>query len=94
VCLGICGLVYGCVFLRSCELMLCRRCVLELHAIAAKKAEGGGNFAMAMTGKERERFLDSIGDDTGAYYHMLGTVNVESSDCSRPDDRDSIHTGI
>ena len=68
--------------------------MLELHAIAAKKAEGGGSFAVAMTGQEKQRFLDGIRKDAGAYYNMLGTVNVEASDCSRPADRESIHAGI
>ena len=67
---------------------------MELHAIAAKKAEGGGSFAVAMTGQEKQRFLDGISEDSGAYYNMLGTVNVEASDCSRPGDRESIHAGI
>ena len=70
------------------------RCVLELHAIAAKKAEGVGEFAVAMTRQERQRFLDGIRADHGEYYTMLGRVNAESSDCSRREDRDSIHEGI
>ena len=70
------------------------RCVLELHAIAAKKAEGSGEFAVAMTRKERQRFLDGIRADPGEYYGMLGRVNAESSECSRREDRDSIHDGI
>ena len=73
--------------------VLCR-CVLELHAIAAKKAEGVGEFAVAMTRQERQRFLDGIRADAGEYYNMLGRVNAESSDCSRREDRDSIHEGI
>jgi hypothetical protein len=68
--------------------------VLELHAIAAKKAEGVGEFAVAMTRQERQRFLDGIRADPGEYYNMLGRVNAESSDCSRREDRDSIHEGI
>ena len=70
------------------------RCVLELHAIAAKKAEGSGEFAVAMTRQERLRFLDGIRADAGEYYGMLGRVNAESSECSRREDRDSIHDGI
>jgi hypothetical protein len=68
--------------------------VLELHAIAAKKAEGVGEFAVAMTRQERVRFLEGIRADCGEYYNMLGRVNAESSDCSRREDRDSIHEGI
>jgi hypothetical protein len=49
---------------------------------------------VAMTGEERQRFLDGIGRDYGAYYTMLGNVNAESSTCSRPADRESIHAGI
>ena len=71
-----------------------RRCVLELHAIAARKAEGGGEFAVALTAEERLRFLQGIKADPDEYYCMLGTVNAESSDCSRPADRVSIHDGI
>jgi hypothetical protein len=70
------------------------RCVLELHAIAAKKEEGGGEFAVVMTAKERRRFLQGIEADFNEYYKMLGTVNAEKSECSRPADRTSIHDGI
>ena len=48
-----------------------------------KKAEGGGRFEVAMTVQEKRRFLDGISDDPGAYYNMLGRVNVERSECSR-----------
>jgi tetratricopeptide (TPR) repeat protein len=68
--------------------------VLELHAIAVKKAEGGGEFAVAMTALEKRRFLDGISEDFGAYYNMLGRVDVARSDCSRAADRESIHAGI
>jgi hypothetical protein len=73
---------------------MCRRCVLELHAIASKKEEGGGRFAVAMTAQENQRFLRSIEKDYGEYYGMLGRVNAETSDCSRASDRESIHEGI
>ena len=73
---------------------LCCRCVLELHAIASKKEEGGGRFAVAMTAQENERFLRGIREDYGEYYGMLGRVNAETSDCSRASDRESIHEGI
>ena len=73
---------------------MCCRCVLELHAIASKKEEGGGRFAVAMTAQENERFLTSIHKDDGEYYGMLGRVNAETSDCSRASDRESIHEGI
>ena len=68
--------------------------MLELHAIAVKKAEGGGRFEVAMTAREKRRFLDGISGDHGAYYNMLGRVNVERSECSRAADRESIHAGI
>jgi hypothetical protein len=68
--------------------------VLELHAIAARKEEGGGEFAVAMTAEERLRFLRGITADFTEYYTMLGTVNAETSECSRPADRLSIHDGI
>jgi hypothetical protein len=68
--------------------------VLELHAIASKKEEGGGRFAVTMTAQENERFLRSIRNDYGKYYGMLGRVNAETSDCSRASDRESIHEGI
>ena len=77
----------------SYDCLFCR-CVLELHAIASKKEEGGGRFAVAMTAQENERFLKSIGNDHGEYYGMLGRVNAETSDCSRASDRESIHEGI
>ena len=70
------------------------RCVLELHAIAAKKIADGGNFALAMTRRERQRFISSIENDHGVYRQMLGSVNTEKSQCSRPADRDNIHAGI
>jgi hypothetical protein len=68
--------------------------VLEVHAIAAKKEEGSGEFAVAMTAGERQRFLQGIKAKPSEYYNMLGTVNAERSDCSRPADRVSIHDGI
>jgi hypothetical protein len=79
--------------LSACDGVVCR-CVLELHAIAAKKEEGGGDFAVAMTAEERLRFLQGIKSNFKEYYTMLGTVNAETSECSRPDDRLSIHDGI
>ena len=75
------------------DVVVCR-CVLELHAIAARRAEGGGEFAVAMTADERARFLQGIRADFNEYYKMLGTVNAEASDCSRPSDRASILDGI
>ena len=80
--------------LRAADVVLRCRCVLELHAIAAKKEEGGGEFAVAMTAEERLRFLRGIKADFKEYYKMLGTVNAETSECSRSDDRASIHDGI
>jgi tetratricopeptide (TPR) repeat protein len=68
--------------------------VLELHAIASKKAEGGGRFAVAMTAQEHRRFLMNISTDVKQYYSMLGRVNAETSDCSKAEDRESIHEGI
>ncbi len=44
--------------------------------------------------EERQRFLREIRADYTEYYKMLGTVNAETSECSRPDDRVSIHDGI
>jgi hypothetical protein len=73
---------------------LCCRCVLELHAIASKREEGGGRFAVAMTAQENERFLRGIREDYKLYYRMLGRVNAETSECSRASDRESIHEGI
>jgi hypothetical protein len=81
------------LLLSACDVVVCR-CVLELHAIAARKEEGGGEFAVAMTAKERLRFLRGIKADFNEYYTMLGTVNAETSECSRSDDRASIHDGI
>jgi hypothetical protein len=81
------------LLLSACDVVVCR-CVLELHAIAARKEEGGGEFAVAMTAEERLRFLRGIKVDYAEYYTMLGTVNAETSECSRPADRASIHDGI
>ena len=85
----------GCVWelLSACDVVVCR-CVLELHAIAAKKEEGEGEFAVAMTAEERARFLRGIKSSHKEYYKMLGTVNAETSECSRTADRLSIHDGI
>ena len=47
-----------------------------------------------MTAQENERFLVNIHNDYNQYYHMLGRVNAETSDCSRASDRESIHEGI
>ena len=68
--------------------------MLELHAIAAKKAEGGGEFALALTTREQKRFLQGICDDPDEYYKMLGTVDAEKSECSRAADRECIHSDI
>ncbi len=68
--------------------------MLELHAIASKKEEGGGRFAVAMTEQENQRFMTGITRDHYQYYIMLGRVNAETSDCSRAADRESIHEGI
>ena len=81
------------VLLDAVDVVACR-CVLELHAIAAKKEEGGGEFAVGMTAEERLRFLQGIQANSREYYNMLGTVNAERSECSRPADRASIHDGI
>ena len=81
------------LLLSACHVVVCR-CVLELHAIAARKEEGGGEFAVAMTAEERLRFLRGIKANYEEYYTMLGTVNAETSECSRPADRASIHDGI
>ncbi len=67
---------------------------MELHAIAEKMKDAQGNFAVAMTREERQRFLNSISQDHRAYYAMLGTVNAESSECSRPSERECIHSSI
>ncbi len=67
------------------------RCVLELHAIAAS---GRGRFEVAMTEKERHRFLNEVRTSTQIYYNMLGRVDAECSDCSRAVDRESIHQAI
>ena len=68
--------------------------MLELHAIASKKEEGGGRFAVAMTAQENQRFLIGIESNYMHYYSMLGRVNVETSECSRAADRESIYEGI
>ena len=65
-----------------------------LHAIASKKEEGGGRFAVAMTAQEKQRFMTGIQNDYKQYYNMLGRVNAETSDCSRAADRENIHEGV
>ncbi len=59
-----------------------------------KKAKGGGNFAVVMTAVEYQRFLDGIRMDYGSYLSMLGTLNVETSDCAGAADRECVHAGI
>ena len=69
--------------------------MLELHAIAAKKEESGATFAVAMTQEEQRRFVTGMsGDVEGAYLDMLGRVDSETSECSRPSDQESIHAAI
>jgi hypothetical protein len=78
--------------------------VLELHAIANKKAEGGGEFAVAMTASEKQRFLADLAGGkfqraertvgSSQYIQMLGRVDSERSQCSRPKDLETIFEGI
>jgi hypothetical protein len=51
----------GCVWelLSACDGVVCR-CVLELHAIAARKEDGGGEFAVAMTYSKLGRHADAL----------------------------------
>lgn len=67
--------------------VVAHRCLLELHAIAAKKAEGGGEFGVAMTAAEKLRFARCCKADMEEYYKMLTTVNVEAGvfyNCFKP----------
>jgi hypothetical protein len=68
--------------------------VLEIHAIANKKEKSYGNFEIALTHPERERFLIGLKTNIGLYYDMLGLVNAEQSICSRQSDQESIHDSI
>ncbi len=69
--------------------------MLELHAIAAKQEEGAATFAVAMTREEQRRFVSGMsGDVEASYLDMLGRVNSETSECSRPSDQESIHAAI
>jgi hypothetical protein len=64
---------------------------MELHAIAAKKAEGGGEFDVALTSTERLRFARCCKADVEEYHEMLSTVNVEAGaffNCYKPSIRD------
>jgi tetratricopeptide (TPR) repeat protein len=70
------------------------RCVLELHAIAGSELSAGGRFEVAMTDKERGRFLTGVRTSTDAYYNMLGRVDAECCDCSRALDRENIREAI
>jgi hypothetical protein len=83
----------GVYLLLSAADVLIGRCVLELGAIAKKKEKGRGEFAVAMTFNERLSFLEAI-INRGEYNKMLGTVNAETSDCSRTEDRQAIHESI
>jgi hypothetical protein len=47
-----------------------------------------------MTAQENQRFLAGIQKDHRKYHGMLGRVDAEASDCSRIEDRESIHEGI
>ncbi len=70
--------------------MACR-CLLELHAIAAKKAEGGGEFDVTMTSTERLRIAGCSKADLEEFYNMLTIINVEAGDfysCCKPSTRD------
>ncbi len=68
--------------------------MLELHAIATKKMEGIAEFAVAMTTRERHRFLGDLKRDSPNAYTLWFDINAEMSDCTRSDDRKSIHDGI
>ncbi len=66
-----------------------------MHAIAAIKEDASGTFAVAMTREEQTRFVTGMsGDVEGAYLDMLGRVDSEASECSRPSDQRSIHAAI
>jgi hypothetical protein len=54
---GVAARVSVCVRVRAADALHLRRCVLELHATAVKKTEQGGDFAVAMTALEKQRFL-------------------------------------
>ena len=56
------------VLLDAVDVVACR-CVLELHVIAAKKEESGGEFAVGMTAGERLRFLRGIKAEPREYYN-------------------------
>ena len=47
-----------------------------------------------MTAQENQRFMTGIHNDYKQYHSMLGRVNAEASECSRVEDRESIHEGI
>jgi hypothetical protein len=72
--------------------------VLELHAIASKKTDDDGEFAVAMTAREKHRFLAELIKSSSSFSLHVNTlwvdINTEMSDCSRPADCKSIHDGI
>ncbi len=70
--------------------------MLELHAIATKKTEESGEFAVAMTEREKLRFLSDLylSAKEISVYTIWFDINAEMSDCSRSEDRKSIHDGI
>ncbi len=67
-----------------------------MHAIATKKMGESAEFAVAMTMRERHRFFGDLDRDRSFNLYTLwfDVINAEMSDCSRPEDRKSIHDGI
>jgi hypothetical protein len=78
-------------------------CVLELHAVACEVLAGNGCFELALTQTERSSFISMLksGGPEGVveskgdmYYQMLGRIRSQAAECSRVEDRLTIHQHI
>jgi tetratricopeptide (TPR) repeat protein len=67
-------------------------CLFELYCAVDSKS----HFEVAMTRSEQERFINGLLEDGSltSYLKMLGTINVERSDASNPQDRALIFEAI
>ena len=50
-------------------------------------ANSGGDFQVAMTPKERDRFIRETRRDPHAFNEMLSKINTRDAQCSREEDR-------
>jgi tetratricopeptide (TPR) repeat protein len=57
-------------------------CLFEIYCTIVSESE----FEVAMSGTEKDTFLDEITKDRDAYYKMLANIDVKKSESSNPDD--------